>query len=69
MTWQPIETAPKDTVIILANHEQVEYECSWHYGGWTKWGMTMFENMGNVGLGFEPTHWMPQIEPPKEKTA
>jgi hypothetical protein len=62
--WQPIETAPTDTPVLV-----------WHpglgMGGWNcmakgddgTWRETAHD--GRVlKEGYEPTHWMPLPEPP-----
>ncbi len=68
MSWQPIETAPKDSEEILAIElfdapETGGVYCvvSWVNGAWRD-----HSDMGAAGLDpFEPTHWMPLPEPPK----
>jgi hypothetical protein len=59
MEWQPIETAPKEELILA------------YAGGMMR--LVMWENGGLVQVGatieqgwFEPTHWMPLPAPPPE---
>jgi len=62
MTWQPIETAPKDCGELLLWVPDAEDmligtylggpEAGWHLG-WTL-------------IRIHPTHWMPLPEPPEE---
>jgi len=60
MTWQPIETAPKDASILLAvwNADR-PYYCR-EVGWWEEsdGGFWSIQVMG------EPTHWMPLPPPP-----
>ena len=65
MTWQPIETAPKDGKPILGYDPSLLgiVIAEWHgVNGW-------YVNQGTQdGLGFECmplTHWMPLPNPPK----
>jgi hypothetical protein len=56
MSWQPIETAPKDRDIIITGRyangrAYVEQSC-WHYRGY--WTHRQFE---------PPTHWQPMPQP------
>lgn len=76
MTWQRIETAPKDgtrIILFVPNyHEKIwigEYKIlerfehgrrTYLYEGW------QLGIMGSFGDKTEPTHWMPLPEPPKE---
>jgi hypothetical protein len=66
--WQPIETAPKDTLLILyLKDEGVIIGEGWHtydeppYGEPSKDLYWWVEQRGRV----HPTHWMPLPEPPK----
>jgi hypothetical protein len=67
MTWQPIETAPKDgTLILLANIEDIHdpwVVCGqWNKGaGW----YNQFACAGNGDCKIRPTHWMPLPPPPE----
>lgn len=70
MTWQPIETAPKDGTTILITREMEMFGWVRGYatyqtisgigGGWVSHGFGVF---GELGLG-NPTHWMPLPDPP-----
>jgi hypothetical protein len=50
MTWQPIETAPKDGTEVLLYHPDLGMAC------WPWWG--------RQGPWHEVTHWMPLPPPP-----
>ena len=56
MTWQPIETAPKDGTVIIVYAPDFFQTAAWVGNGWT--------NAANSWLG-DVTHWMPLPEPPK----
>lgn len=62
MTWQPIETAPRDRFIDSFNAYNGERRVTrWdenHWGLDCKWA-GWDGNWGNT-----PTHWMPMPEPP-----
>lgn len=66
--WQPIETAPKDGVTILAFSEPGAYTCYWYDGketnegcpGWIDGSVNKYEEF----YVYHPTHWMPLPEPP-----
>lgn len=68
--WQPIETAPKDGTAVLIYQpkekigslvlEDVIYVC--YYNDEGKWE----EADGEMYSTFNPTHWMPLPETPKE---
>ena len=63
MTWQPIETAPKDFTRIWAcraGAPRVSGEIYWSTGKRPKW-----RDAGGNPLLWEPTHWMPIPEPPQ----
>jgi hypothetical protein len=51
MTWQPIETAPKDGTSIIVSGGTVE----WLVDGW-------FSHCAQRYLQWQPTHWMPLPE-------
>lgn len=69
LTWQPIETAPKDGTPVLLYRECAGWSVrGWGYwvdvkgiDGWVSHGFG--DPPGNLGLG-HPTHWMPLPEPP-----
>ena len=61
MTWQPIETAPKDGREVLVAVDKsytggvlVALWCA-HDEAWKDWDLDTWE----------PTHWMPLPEPPE----
>ena len=57
--WQPIETAPKDGLVVLV---YPNYHCAVTCGYYVKgtWRDDLDKN-----FEIEPTHWMPLPEPPK----
>jgi hypothetical protein len=61
MTWQPIETAPKDcNEILVASCEGVQV--SW----WCHFGLGYWANPINGSeVHGEVTHWMPLPPPPQ----
>jgi hypothetical protein len=71
--WQPIETALKDTPILIRKLHEVGIAI--HnpsiFGGWQLCSSVSFfqeetqSNMCNKALPL-PTHWMPLPQPPKE---
>jgi allantoicase len=65
MTWQPIETAPKDgSHMILGCSTYVD--CGYWDDGWTLYpDDTAPHDNYCVRFNPEPTHWMPLPEPPK----
>ncbi len=67
LEWQPIETAPEDGTEVLAsgflyddpaNGRWIE-ACKFWWSGWV-----LSSNDSKV---YNPTHWMPLPEPPKEQ--
>lgn len=72
--WQPIETAPKDGIAILAyvpdpwsNEESIQIQVIVNWGGRygihssnPKWVCSIYE-----AFNFKPTHWMPLPTPPQ----
>jgi hypothetical protein len=74
--WQPIETAPKDGMIIdvwLGNADQpdLDFYCTPGTRRATNWHYTHGKFRPYLGLPHamptfvEPTHWMPLPEPPE----
>lgn len=68
MTWQPIETAPKDgTSVILAAVRDGKYvvgEGLWEGDAWwwaNEWGDY---NTDQIEMYRQVTHWMPLPDPP-----
>jgi hypothetical protein len=66
MTWQPIETAPKDGTPILITRETVFLsEEGWHIVRWEEDWWTVHDGKFDHALrGPDPTHWMPLPERP-----
>jgi len=64
MTWQPIETAPKDgTSILIATNADADGVV---IARWFKYnGLAAFRD-GDADP-HSPTHWMPLPNPPKEE--
>ena len=74
--WQPIETAPKDGTRILVTggtfrrEDEDEKRPAWTAIVWWDsdqrvwWGGYLAQD---VGVWYEPTHWMPLPEPPLAK--
>ena len=58
--WQPIETAPR-TSMILAHSDGMVRLVIWESGQWVQVGATIEQGW------FVPTHWMPLPAPPVEK--
>jgi hypothetical protein len=56
MTWQPIETAPKDGTVIIVYAPGFFQTAAWTGGGWTNASDSWLEDV---------THWMPLPEPPQ----
>lgn len=74
MTWQPIETAPKDGTVIDvwlgdADAPEVDFYCTFgtrRSPGW-RWRQGKFRPVHGIHvpvLGVQPTHWMPLPAPP-----
>ena len=57
-TWQPIETAPHNSEIIIGSDKCVKSYPMWFDGN--KWVAPYIFNPN-------PTHWMPLPKPPEEK--
>lgn len=57
MEWKPIETAPKDA-LILGFEDGAMRLVLWE-NGWVQVGATIERGW------FEPTHWMPLPSPPE----
>ena len=70
--WQPIETAPKATPVLVYNSDD------WGWGAnkiliginneWGEDWKVLFCDLGDLNYMrlIEPTHWMPLPEPPTE---
>lgn len=63
MEWQPIETAPKDTTVLLYGAKRLEMCVGMNHSrdGWVTDTTSEWLSM------YTPTHWMPLPEPPKKK--
>ena len=80
MEWRPIETAPKDKRILIANTTRIEL-ASWKDESYSSEELVkegpkqrVYEIVHHKsgywdhhGDWFEPTHWMPLPEPPLAK--
>jgi hypothetical protein len=63
--WQPIETAPRETdVLLFVPREAVSYVVAglFNNGEEDGWSSALREMMW---LDHEPTHWMPLPDPPE----
>lgn len=70
MEWQPIETAPENTFILIyenGRYHVAQYELTDVDGYFDVqeplWGFV--DGWLDVDSSFNPTHWMPLPEPPK----
>jgi hypothetical protein len=71
MTWQPIETAPKDGTSVLVygiwegelNAQDDECDVWKAHFFWDQWCVDGGEYYSQHVV--DPTHWMPLPEPPK----
>jgi hypothetical protein len=70
MTWQPINTAPKNGTLVLlyspdagypgitmARWLSFDYPSDYVFDGW-------YDIWGNGVIDVDPTHWVPLLEPP-----
>lgn len=77
VTWQPIETAPRDGTPIIAygrwageingpDKEPGTYIVAWQYGGRTDYEGFEWtcQNTDAYAAWVKATHWMPLPEPP-----
>jgi hypothetical protein len=73
MSWQPIESAPKDgsgVIVICMGAEKPEAGQGWFIGGkWTTIDPGVEAEFGedfyHASTWVNPTHWMPLPEPPE----
>lgn len=71
MTWQPIETAPKDGTRILAYDIKDAEDTQPQIALWLAhaeepgWYISLDHQAMNGDLWNPPTHWMPLPEPPQ----
>jgi hypothetical protein len=63
--WQPIETAPKDGTTIFGANVRLAQRGLVHFNAQGEWEMVNGLTNMPMGVGFYPTHWMPEPEPPK----
>lgn len=66
MEWQPIETAPKDTALLLWGKYWNDKDVFQRplIGQWNPHSATQrWEILGELRFGIRPTHWMPLPEP------
>jgi hypothetical protein len=68
--WRPIETAPFNrSILIFIPHSQHYGPGVWKaiyvdMGSGKRWTSTGLHVGRDLGVGYEPTHWMPLPEPP-----
>lgn len=69
MAWQPIETAPKNILVIIGREGAASEQASWlEVEGASGWYSTdSFRSNYNPWRAFPPTHWMPLPAPPSHK--
>jgi len=65
LTWQPIETAPKDGTVILTLRKNGRIAPAVWYDNPFGDKNTVIDN--SSGKWWTVTHWMPLPEPPKEQ--
>ena len=62
--WQPIETCPQDTPVLVVANNVVQHAVVSIVDGY--WGSVM---EGDIWDDFHPTHWMPLPYPPSDSNA
>lgn len=70
MTWQPIETAPKDGISILL-YPAIRSQDTCCEGAWTASKHLGGEGWYDLAVGhhnwlWKPTHWQPLPAPPRK---
>lgn len=65
MTWQPIETAPRDGTIILASNYVFDFVSLGFFNSQREFEAVDYRRQV-MGVGFYPTHWQPLPPPPGE---
>jgi hypothetical protein len=77
MEWQPIETAPKDKIVLLAHEyggKRLVTQCAYSFEKGFWWPISEYaaicENLAPSGavmtfMVINPTHWMPLPPPPQ----
>lgn len=66
--WQPIETALKDTPILVLSKGNTQF-VAYYDNRMSRWYCEIEEELAYIGDSLicpTPTHWMPLPEPPKE---
>jgi len=63
MTWQPIETAPRDGTWVLLYSPNENQPAVAYFNGHA------WDDNGDGGFWFEPTHWMPLPPKPGQEEA
>lgn len=68
--WYPIETAPKDRLVMVATIKNTveivrQVKCVNSDGTFHSW-IWEFDEGYSLNNEWEPTHWMPIPKPPKE---
>jgi hypothetical protein len=75
LAWQPIETAPKDTEILLTDmafvhvgrfDAEADAEYPWRFLDWTSRKSEIGLNGWKHDIERGPTHWMPLPAPPSQ---
>ena len=64
-TWQPIETAPKDRLILICSKFESRLIIEVAIWTETKKRMGFSGFVAQFSGPVEPTHWMPLPEPPR----
>lgn len=68
MEWQPIETAPKNERVIIAEYSKPKWDEDGDHWSWTveaaEWSEHAKAWMSDEGWSKSPTHWMPLPKPP-----
>ncbi len=73
MSWQSIETAPRDGTTILVGHSESVFSAWWEPDGWKTgsgvagWVDGCTNNDGDYST-YEPTHWQPLPPPPNTES-
>jgi hypothetical protein len=70
--WQPIETAPNETTVLLYMELTDTGERLGHDIGWLEdgdWMLVSQDNEPSIGCIVRPTHWMRLTEPPHRTDA
>jgi hypothetical protein len=66
LEWRPIDTCPREEMVMLSDGTQVEPGQRLDWGGTSQ--VVLWDFM-NVDANFEPTYWMPFPLPPKAEKA